>query len=123
MQFDFSCPLSSGFHARPASHLAEVANQFAVRVHHNEPAQRPGGELQRACSALSPQTSATGIAARCTSADQTSTPRMPPCSGLSKKLFLSAMCRCAGDLPPAAAAVQLRDLYRPQKWPAFSERR
>ena len=29
MQFTFSCPLSSGLHARPASHLAEVANQFA----------------------------------------------------------------------------------------------
>lgn len=29
MQFVFSCPLSSGLHARPASHLAEVANQFA----------------------------------------------------------------------------------------------
>ena len=29
MQFAFSCPLSSGLHARPASHLAEVANQFA----------------------------------------------------------------------------------------------
>jgi len=28
-QFVFSCPLSSGLHARPASHLAEVANQFA----------------------------------------------------------------------------------------------
>lgn len=29
MQFAFSCPLSSGLHARPASHLAEIANQFA----------------------------------------------------------------------------------------------
>jgi len=29
LQFIFSCPLSSGLHARPASHLAEVANQFA----------------------------------------------------------------------------------------------
>jgi multiphosphoryl transfer protein len=28
-QFAFSCPLPSGLHARPASHLAEVANQFA----------------------------------------------------------------------------------------------
>jgi len=28
-QFVFSCPLSSGLHARPASHLAEVANQFS----------------------------------------------------------------------------------------------
>ncbi len=27
--FVFSCPLSSGLHARPASHLAEVAKQFA----------------------------------------------------------------------------------------------
>ncbi len=30
LQFVFSCPLSSGLHARPASHLAEVANQFAA---------------------------------------------------------------------------------------------
>ena len=29
LQFVFSCPLASGLHARPASHLAEVANQFA----------------------------------------------------------------------------------------------
>ncbi len=29
VQFVFSCPLSSGLHARPASHLAEIANQFA----------------------------------------------------------------------------------------------
>lgn len=29
LQFVFSCPLSSGLHARPASHLAEVANGFA----------------------------------------------------------------------------------------------
>jgi multiphosphoryl transfer protein len=29
MQLVFSCPLSSGLHARPASHLAEIANQFA----------------------------------------------------------------------------------------------
>ena len=29
MPFVFACPLSSGFHARPASHLAEIANQFA----------------------------------------------------------------------------------------------
>ena len=29
LQFVFSCPLSSGLHARPASHLAEVVNQFA----------------------------------------------------------------------------------------------
>lgn len=29
LQFAFTCPLSSGLHARPASHLAEVANQFA----------------------------------------------------------------------------------------------
>jgi multiphosphoryl transfer protein len=28
-QFVFSCSLSSGLHARPASHLAEVANEFA----------------------------------------------------------------------------------------------
>ena len=28
MQFTFSCPLASGLHARPASHLAEVANRF-----------------------------------------------------------------------------------------------
>jgi phosphoenolpyruvate-protein phosphotransferase len=28
LQFVFSCPLSSGLHARPASQLAEVANQF-----------------------------------------------------------------------------------------------
>ena len=27
-QFIFSCPLASGLHARPASHLAEVANRF-----------------------------------------------------------------------------------------------
>ena len=31
MQFEFSCPLASGLHARPASHLAEVANRFAAR--------------------------------------------------------------------------------------------
>ena len=30
-QFEFSCPLASGLHARPASHLAEVANRFAAR--------------------------------------------------------------------------------------------
>ncbi len=29
MEFVFSCPLASGLHARPASHLAEVANRFA----------------------------------------------------------------------------------------------
>ena len=29
MQFVFACPLVSGLHARPASQLAEVANQFA----------------------------------------------------------------------------------------------
>jgi fructose-specific PTS system IIA-like component len=29
MELVFSCPLSSGLHARPASHLAEVANRFA----------------------------------------------------------------------------------------------
>lgn len=29
-QFVFVCPLVSGLHARPASHLAEVANQFAA---------------------------------------------------------------------------------------------
>jgi len=28
MQFAFLCPLASGLHARPASHLAEVANRF-----------------------------------------------------------------------------------------------
>ncbi|MFZ0732159.1 MAG: phosphoenolpyruvate--protein phosphotransferase [Candidatus Sulfotelmatobacter sp.] len=28
-QFIFSCPLASGLHARPASHLAEVTNRFA----------------------------------------------------------------------------------------------
>ncbi len=32
LQFVFSCPLSSGMHARPASHLAEVANQFAAET-------------------------------------------------------------------------------------------
>ena len=30
LQFEFSCPLSSGLHARPASHLAEVANRFSA---------------------------------------------------------------------------------------------
>jgi multiphosphoryl transfer protein len=30
LQFEFSCPLPSGLHARPASHLAEAANQFAA---------------------------------------------------------------------------------------------
>jgi phosphoenolpyruvate-protein phosphotransferase len=30
LQFVFACPLSSGLHARPASHLAEVASQFAA---------------------------------------------------------------------------------------------
>jgi phosphoenolpyruvate-protein phosphotransferase len=30
LQFVFACPLASGLHARPASHLAEVANQFAA---------------------------------------------------------------------------------------------
>ena len=30
LQFVFICPLSSGLHARPASHFAEVANQFAA---------------------------------------------------------------------------------------------
>jgi multiphosphoryl transfer protein len=30
LQFVFSCPLASGIHARPASYLAEVANQFAA---------------------------------------------------------------------------------------------
>ena len=29
MHFVFTCPLSSGLHARPASHLAEIANRFA----------------------------------------------------------------------------------------------
>lgn len=29
LQFEFSCPLASGLHARPASQLAEIANQFA----------------------------------------------------------------------------------------------
>jgi phosphoenolpyruvate-protein phosphotransferase len=29
LQFVFSCPLPSGLHARPASHMAEVANQFS----------------------------------------------------------------------------------------------
>jgi len=29
-EFIFVCPLASGMHARPASHLAEVANQFAA---------------------------------------------------------------------------------------------
>jgi len=28
LHFEFSCPLASGLHARPASHLAEVANEF-----------------------------------------------------------------------------------------------
>jgi phosphotransferase system HPr (HPr) family protein len=28
LQYEFSCPLTSGLHARPASHLAEVANRF-----------------------------------------------------------------------------------------------
>ena len=28
LQYEFSCPLPSGLHARPASHLAEVANRF-----------------------------------------------------------------------------------------------
>ena len=28
-EFDFTCPLPNGLHARPASHLAEVASQFA----------------------------------------------------------------------------------------------
>ncbi len=31
LQFVFACPLTSGLHARPASHLAEVANQFAAQ--------------------------------------------------------------------------------------------
>lgn len=30
LQFVFVCPLASGMHARPASHLAEVANQFSA---------------------------------------------------------------------------------------------
>ena len=30
LQFVFSCPLSSGLHARPASHFAEVANRFTA---------------------------------------------------------------------------------------------
>jgi multiphosphoryl transfer protein len=30
LQIIFSCPLLTGLHARPASHLAEVANQFAA---------------------------------------------------------------------------------------------
>jgi fructose-specific PTS system IIA-like component len=30
LQFVFVCPLASGLHARPASHLAEVANRFAA---------------------------------------------------------------------------------------------
>jgi multiphosphoryl transfer protein len=29
-EFEFECRLSSGLHARPASHLAEIANQFAA---------------------------------------------------------------------------------------------
>jgi fructose-specific PTS system IIA-like component len=29
LEFVFSCPLTSGLHARPASHLAEAANEFA----------------------------------------------------------------------------------------------
>src|SRR5215467_15971471 len=29
LQYEFSCSLPSGLHARPASHLAEVANQYA----------------------------------------------------------------------------------------------
>jgi phosphoenolpyruvate-protein phosphotransferase len=29
LHFEFACPLASGLHARPASHLAEVANEFA----------------------------------------------------------------------------------------------
>lgn len=32
LQFVFSCPLASGLHARPASSLAEVANQFAAET-------------------------------------------------------------------------------------------
>jgi multiphosphoryl transfer protein len=28
LHYEFSCPLTSGLHARPASHLAEVANRF-----------------------------------------------------------------------------------------------
>jgi phosphoenolpyruvate-protein phosphotransferase len=31
LQFEFSCPLSSGLHARPASQLAELANRFAAQ--------------------------------------------------------------------------------------------
>src|SRR5579863_7490172 len=30
LQFEFTCPLISGLHARPASHLAEVATQFVA---------------------------------------------------------------------------------------------
>jgi len=30
LQFVFACPLSSGLHARPASHFADVANRFAA---------------------------------------------------------------------------------------------
>ncbi len=30
LQYEFSCPLSSGLHARPASHLAGVASQFSA---------------------------------------------------------------------------------------------
>jgi phosphoenolpyruvate-protein phosphotransferase len=30
LQVEFSCPLPSGFHARPASQLVEIANQFAA---------------------------------------------------------------------------------------------
>ena len=28
LRYEFSCPLPTGLHARPASHLAEVANRF-----------------------------------------------------------------------------------------------
>ncbi len=30
VEFTFECPLPSGLHARPASHLAEVARRFDV---------------------------------------------------------------------------------------------
>jgi len=31
-EFDFRCPLPSGLHARPASHLAETALRFACAI-------------------------------------------------------------------------------------------
>src|SRR5947209_14143570 len=32
LEFAFTCPLSSGLHARPASHLAEEARRFASEL-------------------------------------------------------------------------------------------